>query len=313
METNSRCAVTGAFGYSGKYLAEKLLEQGHSVMTLTNSPNRPNPFGDSIEVHPFNFDSPEKLSESLRGVKVLFNTYWVRFNHKAFGHQDAVENTQVLFNSAKEAGVERIVHISISNPDLDSPLEYFRGKAVLEESLKKLGVSYAILRPTVLFGQEDILVNNIAWALRRLPVFGVFGKGDYKLQPIYVMDLVDLMLEQAQSRENLILNAIGPETFSYKELVQSIASIIGVKRLVVGVPPAFGYMMSQVIGKLTKDVLMTKDEMKGLMSNKLFVETPPTGKTKLTEWAKGCAEDLGRSYASELARRLDRSKPYREA
>ena len=213
-------AVTGAFGYSGKYIAKKLLAKGHTVITLTNSLHRENPFGGRVEAFPFSFGNPGHLVETLKDVEVLYNTYWVRFNHKVFSHADAVRNTQVMFQAAREAGVKRIVHISITNPSEDSPLEYFSGKAQLERSLKDTCVSYAILRPTVLFGKEDILVNNIAWALRRLPIFGVFGNGQYRLQPIYVDDLADLAVRYGEKDENVTIDAIGPETFTYKGLIQ---------------------------------------------------------------------------------------------
>src|SRR5262245_50966618 len=175
--------VTGAFGYSGKYIATRLLEAGCRVRTLTNSIQRANPFGGAVEARPFHFDEPERLIEDLEGAAVLYNTYWVRFNHGDFSHGRAVENSLRLFQSCKAAGVQRVVHISITNPSEDSPLEYFRGKARLERGLIETGISHAILRPTVLFGREDILVNNIAWCLRHFPVFGVFGDGNYKLQP----------------------------------------------------------------------------------------------------------------------------------
>ncbi|MDP3185816.1 MAG: NAD(P)H-binding protein, partial [Anaerolineales bacterium] len=175
--------VTGAFGYSGKYIAARLLAEGRRVCTLTNSVKRANPFGGKVEARPFNFDRPDELVESLRGAEVLYNTYWVRFNYSFFKHESAVQNTLALFDAAKKAGVKRVVHVSITNPSEDSPLEYFSGKARLEQALIESGLSYAILRPTVIFGQEGILINNIAWALRHLPVFGVFGDGKYRLQP----------------------------------------------------------------------------------------------------------------------------------
>lgn len=303
-------AVTGAFGYSGKYIAGRLLDKGHQVITLTNSLHRANPFGDKVQAHPFNFDNPQKLVETLKGVSVLHNTYWVRFNHKMFKHADAVANTITLFNAAKEAGVERIVHVSITNPSTDSHLEYFSGKAKLEQALKDSGISYAILRPTVLFGKEDILINNIAWALRKLPVFGVFGDGRYRLQPIYVDDLAALSVEQGESRENAIIDAIGPETFTYKGLVETIGEIIGKKRPIISVSPAIGYMAGLVTGKLVGDVMITREEIEGLMADLLYTESPPAGQTKLTDWAKKHAATLGKNYTSELARRKDRQSEY---
>lgn len=302
--------VTGAFGYSGKYIAARLLDEGRRVRTLTNSVKRANPFGKKVEVRPFNFDRPDELVESLRGADVLYNTYWVRFNYSFFKHESAVQNTLALFDAAKKAGVKRVVHVSITNPSEDSPLEYFSGKARLERALIESGLSYAILRPTVIFGQEDILINNIAWALRHLPVFGVFGDGKYRLQPIYVDDLAALAVEQGKRRENVIIDAIGPETFTYRDLAHVIREIIGVRRPIISVPPALGYAAGWVIGKLVGDVLITWPEVKGLMADLLCTDSPPAGTTRLTEWVRENRDRLGVHYASELARRKNRRQAY---
>jgi NADH dehydrogenase len=256
-----------------------------------------------VQAFPFHFDQPEKLVESLRGTQVLYNTYWVRFNHKDFGHETAVSNTLTLFKAAQEAGVERIVHVSITNPSLGSSLEYFYGKARLEQALMASGLSYAILRPTVLFGKEDILINNIAWMLRKFPVFGVFGDGKYRLQPIYVDDLAQLAAAQGESRANAIIDAIGPETFTYRELVAHIGAIIGKNRPILSMPPALGYAVGWIVSQLVNDVLITRPEIEGLMSDLLYVSSPPAGQTRLTDWAKRNAVLLGRQYASELGRR----------
>ncbi len=311
MSEQSIHAVTGAFGYSGKYITQKLLDRGYRVITLTNSLHRENPFGERVQAYPFNFDKPEKLIASLRGVAVLYNTYWVRFNHKMFNQADAVKNTIILFNAAKEAGVQRIVHISITNPSVDSKLEYFSGKAKLEEALLKSALRYSILRPAVLFGKEDILINNIAWALRTLPVFGIFGDGQYRLQPIYVEDLAELAVEQGKSKEDVIINTIGPETFTYKELVETIGDIIGKQKPIVSFSPTMGYIAGLLIGKIVGDVMITRDEITGLMNSLLYVDSPPVGKTKLTEWVKEHRDLLGRKYTSELARRKDLESEYK--
>ncbi|MFH0953457.1 MAG: NAD-dependent epimerase/dehydratase family protein [Verrucomicrobiota bacterium] len=305
-----KCAVTGAFGYSGKYIAQRLLHSGHEVITLTNSLNRDNPFHNRIPAFPFNFDAPSKLTATLLGVDVLINTYWVRFNHKLFTHAEAVRNTLVLFESARKAGVQRVVHVSITNPSKESPLEYFRGKAQLEEALTTSGLSHAILRPALLFGKEDILINNIAWALRHLPIFGVFGDGLYRLQPIYVDDLASIAVEQATGKANVVINAIGPETFTYRDMVTAIGELMGKKKLVVSVPPDLAYFAGKVIGFFLNDVLITREEVHGLMANLLYVPCPPAGATKLTEWVKQNANVLGMRYASELDRRRDRTRSY---
>lgn len=304
-------AVTGAFGYSGKYIARKLLERGCEVITLTNSPDRTNEFGGAIRAYPLCFDRPEQLIQSLQGVKVLYNTYWVRFNHRLFTFEDAVRNTIVLFEAAKRAGVERIVHVSITNPSEDSDLGYFRGKARLERALREMEIPHSILRPTVIYGREDILINNIAWALRRLPVFGVFGNGRYRLQPIYVEDLAQLAMTHGEHGGNEVMNAIGPETFTYRELVAMIAKTLGLHRPVIGLPPWLGFSAGWAMGKIKGDVMITWEEIQGLMRDLLCVDAPPAGTTKLSEWVHGHSTTLGLQYASELLRRIDRASPYR--
>lgn len=302
--------VTGAFGYSGKYIAKQLLDEGYQVRTLTDSVNRINPFGNRIKAYPFNFDNPERLVESLKGASVLYNTYWVRFNYAEFRQSIAVTNTIKLFNAAKRAGVKRIVHISITNPSEDSHLEYFRGKARLERALIESGISYAILRPALLFGREDILINNIAWMLRRFPVFGVFGDGNYKLRPIYVDDLARLSVKEGKKKENRIIDAVGPETFTYLYLVREIGRIIGKERRFIFIPDTVGYFLGWIIGKVLGDIIITRDEIEGLKTNLLYTDSPAAGSTRLTDWARENSSVLGLHYASELARRRNRIESY---
>jgi uncharacterized protein YbjT (DUF2867 family) len=302
--------VTGAFGFSGKYITRRLLDLGHTVRTLTNSINRPNPFSGQVQAFPYNFDDPARLTESLRGATVLYNTYWVRFEYTTFSQIKAIQNSLKLFSAAKQAGVKRLVHISITNPSESSPLPYFSGKARLERALVESGLSYAILRPAVLFGQEDILINNIAWTLRHLPLFGVFGDGSYRLQPIYVEDLAELAVEQGQQASNQVIDAIGPETFTYRELVRTIGNIIGKNRPIFSISPTLGYWAGWLIGKLVGDVLITRDEIAGLMQDLLATSSAPVGSTRLTEWVKEHATTLGVHYASELKRRLNRDISY---
>lgn len=295
--------VTGAFGYTGKAIARQLLQEGVKVRTITNS----RPEGDlcmaEMETHPLAFEQPLQLQKSLAGAKVLYNTYWVRFNHRRFSHAEAVKNTKRLFEAAKAAGVERIVHVSITNPSSDSPFEYFRGKAELESYLKQLGVPYAVLRPAVFFGNEDILINNIAWVLRTFPVYGVFGDGTYKIQPIHVEDFAELAIAAGKRSDSLIMDAVGPESFTFRELVETLGGIIGCSRPIIHIPPWLGYCAGVVMGLVKHDVVVTREEIGGLMAGLLAVDSPPVGKIKLTEWARECSDSLGMKYASELMRR----------
>jgi len=200
--------------------------------------------------------------------------------------------------------------VSITNPSEDSHLEYFSSKARLERALIESGLSCAILRPAVIFGKEDVLINNIAWLLRRLPVFGVFGDGHYRIQPIFVDDIAKLAVEQGQERANRIIDAIGPQTFTYRELVREIGAAIGVQRPMMSLPPWLGYLVAVLVGKFVGDVTLTREEIDGLMRDLLYTDSPPAGETRLTDWASEHAHTLGHHYASELARHRDRLNTY---
>lgn len=306
-----RIAVTGAYGFSGKYIARRLLDLKHDVITLTNSAHRGNPFGESVKAFPYNFSKPHELKNSLCGVDVLINTYWVRFDKPPyFSFAQAVANAKVLFAAAKRAGIRRLIHINLANPDRSSDLPYFRGKAEMEEHLKETGLSHVILRPAVLFGKEDILINNIAWALRTLPVFGIYGDGCYRLQPIYVDDLAAAVVVRIEGKANETANAVGPEIFRYRELVEMIAREIGSRALIVPMPPWLAFQGVRVLGWMVGDVINTRDEVKGLMQERLYVESPPLGTTKLSDWVRAHREKIGGQYASELQRRFDRVSAY---
>ncbi|MCE5322193.1 NAD(P)H-binding protein [bacterium] len=293
-------AVTGAFGFSGRYITERLLAKGISVVSLTGHPERSHNFGDRVTSKPFSFDDPTELAKSLQGVTTLYNTYWIRFERDNITFDKAVANSCVLIDAAKSAGVRRIVHISITNPSVDSPLPYYSGKALVEETIVESGLSYAILRPNVLFGDQGILINNIAWFLRHLPMFGVPGSGEYKIQSIFVEDLADLAVEWGGRGENTIFDAVGPEVYTFDNLIRLIKDVINSRAIVIHIPPIFALAATQIIGTLVHDVVLTPEEVNGLLANLLVSKNEPTGHTSLAGWIESNREWLGKEYFSEV-------------
>jgi uncharacterized protein YbjT (DUF2867 family) len=294
--------ITGAFSYTGKYATRLLLDRGYGVRTLTYHPERASSFGNAVEAFPYRFDRPDQLIETLRGASALVNTYWVRFPRGQATFEAAVQNTRTLIDAAKAAGIRRIVHVSIANPSLDSPLGYYRGKAELERAVIDSGLSYAILRPTVIFGLEDILINNIAWFVRHLPAFGVPGDGRYPIRPIYVEDLALAIADAVERQESAVADAVGPETFRFEELVRLIAATTRRKVRILHLPLPAAYALTRVTGWFLGDIVLTWEEYRGLMSNLLGSESPAIGKTRLSEWLHDNEAHLGRRYASEIAR-----------
>lgn len=294
--------VTGAFGFTGRYIAERLLQRGRRVRTLTAHPGRPNPFGDRVEVAPLDFADEDVLSRDLSAAATLYNTYWVRFPRGETTHERAVANLRTLFTAARRANVGRIVHVSITNPSVDSSSSYFRGKALAERALRETGVPAAIVRPAVVFGREGILINNIAYVLRRLPVFGIPGSGRYRLRPVAVEDVADLCVAAGRRDGDEVIDAVGPETYTYEELVRLIARTVRSRSRIVHMPAPMTWLAAVAIGRVVGDVLVTRDEIDGLMAGRVTTEGPATGSRRLSEWLAENANVVGREYASELGR-----------
>ena len=301
--------VTGSFGYIGRYITARLLQAGRQVETITTHVDKPNPFGSNVRAYPYDFDRPERLTGRLRGADTLYNTYWIRFEHSGLTFEQAVRNTETLFRCAAAAGVRKIVHISVTQASPDSPLPYYAGKGLQEKALRESGVDHALVRPTLVFGKEDILVNNIAWLMRKFPLFPIAGDGRYKVQPIYAGDLARIAVDQASGSSPVRIDAIGAETYTYRELVQRISYALGRNISFVRVSPGMNIFLGRVFGLFLRDVILTADELRGLMDNLLTSSQEPNAPTGFSEWLEKNRGTIGSAYSSELDRHFRWSSP----
>jgi uncharacterized protein YbjT (DUF2867 family) len=294
-------AVTGAFSFTGRAIAEELLRRGESVRTLSRADAQDDPLRSRIDVAPLAFDPPT-LSESLDGVETLYNTYWVRFERAGVTFSGAEANTIKLFEAARDVGVRRVVHISVSNADRADDLPYFAGKHRLEQWLAASGIEHSTVRPTLVFGPKDILINNLAWMLRRTPLFLLPGTGDYRVQPVSVADVARIAVEAPAG----IVDAAGPETMSFAALVSTIREAVQGRARIVNGPRSVGLAINSLLGRLVGDVIVTPDELDGLSRSLLVTHSEPKGTERITDWLSEHAAGLGRSYASELHRNYSR-------
>jgi NADH dehydrogenase len=301
MGDTGRDAVTGALGFTGRHIATRLLGSGREVRNLTGHPDRLDRFGGRVPAFPLAFNDAPALTRSLEGIDTLYNTYWVRFPGYGITHEDAVRNSRTLFRAAREAGVRRIVHVSIANP-LGSDRSYYRGKAAVEAALSESGVSHAIVRPAgAMFGDEPRLFNTIAWLLRRVPVFGIPGSGDYGIQPVDVLDVARISVEVGKRDDTVVVDAAGPERFTFRQIVGLVRSAVGSRALLVNVPPVMALIAARTMGMAVRDVLLTRDEVADLMRGLLVSDEPPLGRTRFTDWLAASADWLGRRYVSEVS------------
>ena len=293
--------VTGAFSYTGRAIASELIGRGRRVKTLTGHPDRPQALAE-VASAPFSFDRPTELVEFMKGASTLYNTYWVRFNRGTISFDGAVENSRILFQAAREAGVERIVHVSVTNPSATSPFPYFRGKAAVEQILAESHDSWAVVRPTVTFGPGDILLNNVAWLLRRFPVFAIPGDGSYRLRPVHVADVATLCCDEAERDTNDTVDAVGPSSYTFRQMVEAIRGAIGAHCRLIGVPPRIAMAGASIAGWFARDVILTDHELGGMMAEVAYSSAPMTGRLELDDWLQSVGASLGRDYHSEVVR-----------
>jgi nucleoside-diphosphate-sugar epimerase len=306
--------VTGAFSYSGSHIAQQLLDGGRRVRTLTFHPDREHPLQGRVETMVYRFDDPAALARSLAGVQTLYNTFWVRFDHGQTSFANAIESSRMLFFAAQRAGVERIVHVSITNPSIESPLPYFRGKALVEYALAQTGVPYSIVRPTWVYGGErDVLANNIAWILRRMPAFAIPGDGTYQVQPVHIDDLARICIDTARIDGDRVVDAAGPETLAFRELVKLVRGSVNARSPIVRLPASVMAAAARALGLLVHDVVLTPDEIKGLMAGLLVSHEPPLGTIAFSDWLDEHSASVGQSYANELNRHFARDPITRAA
>ena len=298
--------VTGAFSYTGSFIARRLLAAGHQVRTLTNNPTPPPDLAGNVAASPLDFDDADGLVRFMRGADTLYNTYWIHSNYGADAFAGAVRRSQQLFAAARSAGIRRLVHISIANPTA-SGHPYYASKAALEEALRSTGISYGIVRPTLVYGEGDVLINNIAWVLRHFPIFAIPGDGAYRLQPVHVGDVAAIAVAAGLTRDNLTVDAAGPDILRFDELVRMLRKAVGSRAVLLRTAPALALLGARVAGFIAGEVLLTGEQLDDLRGEVLISHDPPRGTIRFTEWLPRQRTFLGLRYASAKTRHQPRA------
>lgn len=292
--------VTGAFGNIGGAIAERLLSNGRSVRTLTGSRVAGK---QAIDVRPFEFDDPAAVRGAFEGVNTFYNTFWVRTGDRSGQYDLAIERSRILIEAAAVAGVERIVQMSVIKPSPESPYAYFRAKAEVERLARSTGVPVACVRPALVFGPDAPLFENLAWILRRAPLFGVAGDGSYRVRPVHVDDVADLCVDLGSRSNDVTVDAVGPERPTYIDMVRALRDAIGCRTRIVRMNPRLVLASSRIMGIVLKDDLVTRDELLSTMEGIADSDEPATGSVLLSEWLRTEGPELGLRYHNERRRR----------
>ncbi len=286
-----RVVITGAFSFTGAAVARELSLRGWTIHTLTNR-IRP-PGAEHITTAPLRFD-PTHIKHELAGADAFVNTYWVR----------------LPVDAASQAGVGRFVHVSVSNAKDNSNLGYYRGKAEVEAAVQCSNLSHAIVCPTLIVGPTDVLTNNIAWFLRRFPIFPMPAGGQYRLQPLTLADAGRIVADQVESSEIARVDAAGPQVMTFGDYVRTVAKACGVTRPLVGVPGPLALAALGFVQWILKDIVLTREELLGLEQEALLSRDAARGKESVGDWLMSNGQTLGRRYANDLEPVLNPVHPF---
>jgi uncharacterized protein YbjT (DUF2867 family) len=298
-----RIGLTGAYGYIGSATARRLRDAGYEIHTLTN---RTGLRVDGITAAPLRFEL-EYLIDQMRGLDTFINNYWIRIPYAGQTFRSAVANNAMLVEAAKRAGVRRYVYVSVSNPDRGRNLAYYDGKLQCEHAVRASGLSYGIVRPTLVVGPQDVLTNNIAWFLRRFLVFPMPGDGHYRIQPATLDDAGRIITELALSSDNVTVDVAGPDIVTFREYVSLLAEVCGVRRWMPSVPNALALVGIRCVEPFLRDVTLTREELLGLQQELLISHDPPLGKQSVLDWLRGQL-DFGRGYVNDVHRHFGAGK-----
>lgn len=228
-----KVAITGAHSFTGRYVAEILLGKGASIVNLTNHPNRNwKIHSPRITDHQLLFQK-EHLVNTLKGCDALVQTYWVRFDDTlGISRETVTQNSKLLIDCAREAGVKKVVFTSHTQTSVDSPFPYIREKAKVEKYLKESGLGWGIVKPCAIFGrtpEESIMINNMCYLIKRFPFFPLPGDGNYYFQFVHAQDMAELIVGCLQSDKNYEIDAVGPDKVSFKAIVEHCAKTFGTR------------------------------------------------------------------------------------
>lgn len=270
-----RVLVTGATGFVGTHLVNRLLHRGHAVAALLRRPEQArNRYSGRVEAVVGDVLDADSLARAAAGREAV--VHLVGIIHEKGGqtfdrmHREAVEN---VVAAARAAGARRYVHMSAMGSAPDAPSEYARTKAAGEAVVRASGLDWTIFRPSIIFGPGDGFVSLLAPIVKGNPGFiPVIGPGTTKFQPVSVYDVARIFADALERPETVgrSFEVGGPEVFTLNEVYREIAAAVGKPgKPLLHLPLWYGRILASLFEWLTRrglfaDPPLTRDQLRSL-------------------------------------------------
>jgi NADH dehydrogenase len=267
-----KIAVTGASGFVGSHLIDRLLRDGHEITVLSHSQRGRVHLDERIRVVSGSVEDPEALTALCAGNQVVFHLVGIiaETRTKTF-QKTVVEATRLLVGASLREKVMKLVYLSAIGASADSATKYYRSKFEAEQSVKLSGLNYTILRPSIIFGAGDGFVSMLSRMIRLSPFTPVIGSGRYRLQPVYIDDVTSAMSQCVTKEETSaeIIDLAGPERLEYLEILHIIKRVLNKRRVNIHLPLMLMKMAAAVMEKILKPAPLTTDQLTMLVGESI--------------------------------------------
>ena len=262
--------VTGGTGFVGRYVVKELINSGHKPYLLIRDPAKARElFGDEVAITEVDFFSKDSLRKALKesGAKYIVHLIGILFEMPRKGitfekvHFEIPKN---LYEVAMEEGVKKIVHMSSLGTSDKAPSKYHSTKRKAEKFLMETGISYVILRPSLILGPEQKLFADMDRITRLFPVVALPGSGSYRFAPISVRDVARCFARALTRRktDNSIYALCGPAEVTFKKLLEDTFRIMGRKVLLMPLPRTLMTIAGAVAEKILEPPPFSSDQMR---------------------------------------------------
>ena len=277
------CLIFGGSGQIGKNLIRKLTKNNYKVTVVTRNIHQKSYIiktqanAGYVDIVEANIFEEEKIRNLFKKNEICINLIGILFEQKK---GNTFKNIHTVFPSllaklSKQYNLKHFIHLSALgiNEAIDS--EYAKSKLEGENKILKNFPLATILRPSLVFSQDDQLTTNFMTILNRLPFFPLYYNGNTKFTPIHCSDLTDTIYHVISNNiYSKIIECIGPETITFKEMIQRLLNLIGKKRILFPLPLIMAEFSARIFELMPKPII-TRDQLRLLKYNNI-----PSGKYK---------------------------------
>ena len=262
--------ITGAAGYIGRHLVARLVEKGERPRCLVRDPGRAAGIlpADKVEFVQGDTTNPASLEAAVLGIDTVVHAAFITADHKqSSGNQyetTNVQGTANLIKAAKEAGVRRVIEIGGLGTKPDKPGSYMQGRFLAEKMLKESGLDWTIIQPSVLFGKDAPFIKGLVDLIRTSPVVPLIGGGKVMFQPIYVEDVVTVIikvLDDPVHTNSKTYTIGGPAYYSFTQVVDVLMQAMHKTRIKAPAPTSLVGLGSAVMEMVLPKPPLTKAAM----------------------------------------------------